>query len=58
MGTGVGNHARQFLQEKTSKTGLPNRANTTALARLHKQNFLPDKGLEATERSDYFVTES
>jgi hypothetical protein len=58
VGTGVGNHARQFLQEKTCKIGLPTRASTAALARLHKQNFLPDKGLEPTERSDYFVTES
>lgn len=33
-------------------------ANTTVLARVHKQNFPPDKGLEPTERSDYFVTES
>ncbi|MBE9003851.1 hypothetical protein IQ259_02100 [Fortiea sp. LEGE XX443] len=54
----MGNHARQFLQEKTCKIGLPTRASTAALARLHKQNFLPDKGLEPTERSDYFVTES
>ncbi|BAY95037.1 hypothetical protein NIES3275_70940 (plasmid) [Microchaete diplosiphon NIES-3275] len=37
---------------------MPIRANTTVLAGVHKQNFLPGKGLEPTERSDYCVTES